>query len=116
MEMIVTRTEGKSFLFYVLPCASGCGGILHGNHGSFSSPNYPGTYPNNTNCVWDIKAPRGRVVTITFDQISIDDPGDCQSNFLKLYDGRDDSLPPVGPYCGMVCNMKLDFKMYQYVL
>ncbi|XP_013879229.1 cubilin [Austrofundulus limnaeus] len=79
----------------------GCGGILHGDRGSFSSPNYPGTYPNNTNCVWDIKAPRGRVVTITFDQISIDDPGDCQSNFLKLYDGRDDSLPPVGPYCGM---------------
>ncbi|XP_017269603.1 cubilin [Kryptolebias marmoratus] len=79
----------------------GCGGTLHGDHGSFTSPNYPGTYPNNTNCEWDIKAPRGRVVTITFVQISIDDAGDCQNNFLKLYDGPDTSSPLIGPYCGM---------------
>lgn len=48
-------------------------------------------------------APRGRVVTITFNQISIDDPGDCQNNFLKLYDGPDTSSQFVGPYCGAVC-------------
>ncbi|KAG7219563.1 hypothetical protein INR49_018990 [Caranx melampygus] len=79
----------------------GCGGTLYGDHGSFSSPNYPGTYPNNTRCEWSIVAPRGRVVTVTFAQISIDDPGDCQSNFLSLYDGPDASSPPVGPYCGV---------------
>lgn len=48
-------------------------------------------------------APRGRVVTVTFNQISIDDPGDCQNNFLKLYDGPDTSSQFVGPYCGVVC-------------
>lgn len=48
-------------------------------------------------------APRGCVVTITFNQISIDDPGDCQNNFLKLYDGPDTSSQFVGPYCGVVC-------------
>ncbi|MED6285606.1 hypothetical protein CHARACLAT_030894, partial [Characodon lateralis] len=79
----------------------GCGGILYGDHGSFSSPEYPGSYPNNTHCEWSVKAPRGHVVTITFAQISIDDPGDCQNNFLKLYDGPDTSSPPVGPYCGV---------------
>ncbi|KAM4718445.1 cubilin [Anableps anableps] len=83
----------------------GCGGILYGDHGSFASPNYPGSYPNNTNCEWSIKAPRGRVVTIIFAQISIDDPGSCQSNFLKLYDGPDTSSPPVGPYCGVETNI-----------
>uniref|UniRef100_A0A3B5AXX3 Cubilin n=1 Tax=Stegastes partitus TaxID=144197 RepID=A0A3B5AXX3_9TELE len=83
----------------------GCGGTLYGDHGSFSSPNYPGTYPNHTHCEWAIRAPRGDVVTITFAQISIDDPGDCQNNFLKLYDGPDDSSLPVGPYCGMETNI-----------
>ncbi|XP_029134023.2 cubilin [Labrus bergylta] len=83
----------------------GCGGILFGDHGSFSSPNYPGTYPNGTHCEWSIKAPRGRVVTVTFAQISIDDPGDCQNNFLKLYDGPDSSSAPVGPYCGLETNI-----------
>uniref|UniRef100_A0A672HTS6 Cubilin (intrinsic factor-cobalamin receptor) n=1 Tax=Salarias fasciatus TaxID=181472 RepID=A0A672HTS6_SALFA len=79
----------------------GCGGTLYGDHGSFSSPNYPGTYSNDTYCEWSIRAPRGRVLMITFAQISIDDPGDCQNNFLKLYDGPDSSSPSVGPYCGM---------------
>uniref|UniRef100_A0A4W6F2P1 Cubilin n=1 Tax=Lates calcarifer TaxID=8187 RepID=A0A4W6F2P1_LATCA len=83
----------------------GCGGTLYGDHGSFSSPNFPGTYPNNTHCEWSILAPRGRVVTITFAQISISDPGDCQNNFLKLYDGPNTSSPPVGPYCGVETNI-----------
>ncbi|XP_041670250.1 cubilin [Cheilinus undulatus] len=83
----------------------GCGGILYGDHGSFASPNYPGTYPNNTHCEWTITAPRGRVVTVTFAQISIDDPGDCQNNFLKLYDGPDTSSGLVGPYCGLETNI-----------
>ncbi|XP_060950209.1 cubilin [Limanda limanda] len=83
----------------------GCGGNLSGDHGSFASPNYPGTYPNNTHCEWSIKASRGRVVTIIFAQISIDDIGNCQSNFLKLYDGPDTSSLPVGPYCGVETNI-----------
>uniref|UniRef100_A0A3Q4HHJ3 Cubilin (intrinsic factor-cobalamin receptor) n=1 Tax=Neolamprologus brichardi TaxID=32507 RepID=A0A3Q4HHJ3_NEOBR len=83
----------------------GCGGTLFGDQGSFASPNYPGTYPNNTHCEWSIMAPRGRVVTITFNQISIDDPGDCQNNFLKLYDGPDTSSQFVGPYCGAETNI-----------
>ncbi|XP_074549445.1 cubilin [Halichoeres trimaculatus] len=83
----------------------GCGGTLFGDHGSFSSPNYPGTYSNGTHCEWLITAPRGRVVTVTFAQISIDDPGDCQSNFLKLYDGPDASSAAVGPYCGVETNI-----------
>uniref|UniRef100_A0A3Q2TAZ9 Cubilin n=1 Tax=Fundulus heteroclitus TaxID=8078 RepID=A0A3Q2TAZ9_FUNHE len=85
--------------------AHGCGGILYGDHGSFTSPNYPGSYSNNTLCEWSIKAPRGHVVTITFAHISIDDPGDCQNNFLKLYDGPDTTSLPVGPYCGVETNI-----------
>ncbi|XP_015810319.3 cubilin [Nothobranchius furzeri] len=83
----------------------GCGGTLFGDHGSFTSPNYPGTYPNSTHCEWGIMAPRGRVVTITFAQISIDDPGNCQDNFLKLYDGSGPSSPQIGPYCGSETNV-----------
>ncbi|XP_053714419.1 cubilin isoform X1 [Synchiropus splendidus] len=83
----------------------GCGGTLYGDHGTFASPNYPGTYPNMTHCEWAIKAPRGRVVTVTFNQISIDDPGSCQSSYLMLYDGPSATSRPVGPYCGMESNI-----------
>lgn len=94
-------------IFVEFVCVLGCGGILYGDHGSFSSPNYPGTYSNGTRCEWGILAPRGRVVTVTFAQISIDDPGDCQNNFLKLYDGPDTSSLPAGPYCGVVRNTRI---------
>ena len=83
-------------------CAPGCGGTLYGDHGSFTSPNYPDTYGNGSSCEWAIRAPVGRVVTVTFAQFSVDDPGDCQNNFLRLYDGPDATGRPVGPYCGAV--------------
>lgn len=83
-------------------CVLGCGGTLYGDHGTFTSPNFPGTYPNGSHCEWSITAPRGRLVTVTFAQIYIDDPGSCQNNYLKLYDGPDASSQPVGPYCGAV--------------
>lgn len=83
-------------------CVLGCGGTLYGDHGTFTSPNFPGTYPNGSHCEWSITAPRGRLVTVTFAQIYIDDPGSCQNNYLKLYDGPDASSQLVGPYCGAV--------------
>uniref|UniRef100_A0A8B9N9X7 Cubilin n=1 Tax=Accipiter nisus TaxID=211598 RepID=A0A8B9N9X7_9AVES len=85
--------------------STGCGGTLYGITGSFASPSYPATYHNNTDCEWAITAPKGRIVTVNFDFISIDDPGDCSSNYLILYNGPDASYPPAGPYCGMDTNI-----------
>ncbi|KAM9673713.1 cubilin [Trichechus inunguis] len=79
---------------------SGCGGTLYGDSGSFTSPGYPGTYPNNTHCEWAITSPARRPVTVSFDFISIDDPGDCVQNYLILYDGPGADSPSTGPYCG----------------
>uniref|UniRef100_A0A8B9TKW5 Cubilin n=1 Tax=Anas platyrhynchos TaxID=8839 RepID=A0A8B9TKW5_ANAPL len=85
--------------------SSGCGGTLYGSSGTFASPSYPATYQNNTDCEWAITAPKGRIVTVNFDFISIDDPGDCSNNYLILYNGPDASYPPAGPYCGMDTNI-----------
>ena len=38
-----------------LPFLSGCGGYLHAAQGTFSSPYYPGHYPPNINCTWNIE-------------------------------------------------------------
>ncbi|KAG2458577.1 CUBN protein, partial [Polypterus senegalus] len=81
---------------------NGCGGTLYGDHGSFTSPNYPASYANGTDCEWTIVAPVGRVVRVTFAFVSIDDPGDCLSNYLKLFDGPNESSSYVGPYCGLL--------------
>ncbi|XP_064410135.1 cubilin [Latimeria chalumnae] len=100
-----SRTTTNGFEITWTSSPYGCGGILKGYHGSFTSPEYPGTYRNNTDCEWTIVAPIGRVITVNFVFISIDDPGSCGNNYLKLYDGPDANSPPRGAYCGAETNI-----------
>ncbi|NP_001003148.2 cubilin precursor [Canis lupus familiaris] len=100
-----SATSNRGYEIVWTSSPSGCGGTLYGDSGSFTSPGYPGTYPNNTDCEWAIIAPAGRPVTVTFYFISIDDPGDCVQNYLILYDGPDANSPSFGPYCGADTNI-----------
>uniref|UniRef100_U3KLX7 Cubilin n=1 Tax=Oryctolagus cuniculus TaxID=9986 RepID=U3KLX7_RABIT len=79
---------------------TGCGGTLYGDSGTFTSPGYPSTYPNNTHCEWTLIAPASRLVTVSFYFINIDDPGNCLQNYLILYNGPNDNSPSYGPFCG----------------
>lgn len=103
--VFLPHKEMASILLNITACVGflvGCGGTLYGHSGSFTSPGYPGTYPNNTHCEWTIIAPAGRPVTVSFYFVSIDDPGDCVQNYLILYNGPDANSPSSGPYCGAV--------------
>ncbi|XP_062422530.1 deleted in malignant brain tumors 1 protein-like isoform X2 [Pungitius pungitius] len=74
-----------------------CGGSLFGS-GTFSSPNYPNYYPNNANCVWQLRAAYDQriVLSITF----LDLENCCSCDYISIYDG-----PNVNsPYLGNVCN------------
>ncbi|XP_037693302.1 cubilin [Choloepus didactylus] len=84
---------------------AGCGGTLCGASGTLASPGYPGTYPNGTHCEWALLAPAGRRITVSFPFVSIDGPGDCARNYLRLHDGPDARSPAVGPYCGADTNI-----------
>ncbi|KAG8443219.1 hypothetical protein GDO86_011865 [Hymenochirus boettgeri] len=84
-----------------------CGGTLYGDHGSFTSPNYPGSYSNNTWCEWTIVAPSGRLISLNFASFIIDDPGSCERNYLKVYNGPDTSSTLAGTYCGMGDSIKV---------
>ncbi|XP_021504160.1 cubilin isoform X2 [Meriones unguiculatus] len=94
---------GYDFVWTSSP--SGCGGTLMGDHGIFSSPDYPQAYPNNTHCEWTIIAPSGRPLSLGFLFVSIDPPGGCDHNYLILYNGPDDRSPPYGPFCGIDINI-----------
>ncbi|XP_077347020.1 cubilin isoform X1 [Lithobates pipiens] len=84
---------------------SGCGGTLFGDHGSFTSPDYPGTYSNNTDCEWTIVVPMRRAVGINLAAFSIDDLGDCANNYLKFYNGPSSSSPLIRTFCGLDGNI-----------
>lgn len=51
--------------FPLLPLG-GCGGNFTVDTGQFSSPNYPGDYPNNKECVTAIRVRPNKVVKLDF--------------------------------------------------
>ncbi|KAK3783548.1 hypothetical protein RRG08_005004 [Elysia crispata] len=50
-----------------------CGQIMSGNGGIFQSPNFPGNYPDNTRCVWNITADPGFQVHLNFSEFSLEE-------------------------------------------
>ena len=47
-------------------CFSACGGDFTARNGAFTSPGYPNSYPQSTECVWTIQVAPGNRVQVSF--------------------------------------------------
>lgn len=74
-----------------------CGGFLSQHSGRFSSPFYPGNYPNNARCVWDIEVQNNYQVTVTFTDVQLE--GGCQYDYIEVFDGPYHSSPLIARVC-----------------
>ncbi|XP_044516131.1 deleted in malignant brain tumors 1 protein [Gracilinanus agilis] len=74
-----------------------CGEFLSQASGSFSSPNYPGYYPNDANCVWDIEVSNNNLVTIVFEDVQLE--GGCNYDYIQVYDGPYQTSPLIARVC-----------------
>ena len=54
-----------------------CGEYMGQFYGIIRSPNYPGNYPNNVNCVWRIKPDKRRRILIIIPDIHLTDQDEC---------------------------------------
>eukprot|EP00094_Tigriopus_californicus_P007480 TCALIF_07202-PA protein Name:"Similar to CUBN Cubilin (Canis familiaris)" AED:0.20 eAED:0.21 QI:0/0.76/0.57/0.97/0.85/0.88/35/0/3998 len=65
-----------------------CNNELFGHQGVIESPNFPNPYPHNRNCTWQITAPLGNTVNITFSHFELENshPGNnlCVYDFLEI--------------------------------
>ena len=68
----------------------GCGGVFTDLAGNISSQNYPGNYPHNIECYWDIMLPPGYTVIMqnngTFDIESGGDGAACHYDYIEFFD------------------------------
>nr|XP_020465153.1 discoidin, CUB and LCCL domain-containing protein 2 [Monopterus albus] len=84
----------------------GCGPTVLGpSSGTLSSLGYPGTYPNNTVCEWEIAVPRGNRIHFRFAELDIED-SDCQVNYLRLYNSTGPERSDWMKYCGLGLKVK----------
>ncbi|CAL1541949.1 unnamed protein product [Lymnaea stagnalis] len=66
----------------------------------FYSPNYPGEYLNNTDCVLYLEAPSGFKIHLDFrDKFILEKSEGCKYDFLEVRDGPFAYSPLIGLYC-----------------
>ncbi|KAI5643882.1 CUB domain-containing protein [Phthorimaea operculella] len=78
---------------------SACGGVLTSEEGSIASPNYPQSYPIDSNCEWILSTSPGNKVYITFEQFDIKWSENCNEDYLEVRE-NDAAGNLLGVYCG----------------
>ena len=53
-------------------------------HGSFSTPSYPESYPPWTVCEWLVRASAGNRVQLSFQQFDIEDSDNCNADYVEV--------------------------------
>lgn len=72
----------------LLPIGDGCGHTVLGpTSGTLASRNFPGTYPNRTQCEWNLRVPEGRTLLLTFGDFDLERSHDCAAGSLTITDG-----------------------------
>lgn len=72
--------------------------------GNFSSPQYPGLYPNNIHCHWAVRLPPGYRVKLFFLDLELEEAnsltGACDFDHLAAFDGDSEEATLLGSWCG----------------
>uniref|UniRef100_UPI00398E996B embryonic protein UVS.2-like isoform X5 n=1 Tax=Pristiophorus japonicus TaxID=55135 RepID=UPI00398E996B len=78
-----------------------CGNMLVAKSGSFTSPNFPGHYPSNSDCKWIIRARDYFKILLEFSTFNVQEFAACIGDYLTIYDGANNLAKILdGPNCG----------------
>lgn len=81
----------------------GCGGIFYNYRGTFTSPLYPNSYRNDSQCVYDVRVPLGLQVAMKFTIFDI--MGTCEQNYVVVT-SYSDNVPNDHKFCSSVSSFK----------
>ena len=95
-----------SCILNIIHYHSVCNLELRGSSGVIESPNFPNAYPHNRNCTWNIIAPLGNRINLTFSHFDVEDhqvpgstPGSgnsCAYDFVEIKQPN----ATLGRFCG----------------
>ncbi|CAH1099815.1 unnamed protein product [Psylliodes chrysocephalus] len=92
------------------PLAGGpCNFLVKGavkHTGSILSPTYPGAYPKAMHCTYQFLGAPGERIRLEFRDFDLFFGGPhCPFDYVKVYDGPDNSSAVIGTYCGQQRNL-----------
>ncbi|XP_077397266.1 membrane frizzled-related protein isoform X2 [Festucalex cinctus] len=80
---------------------SDCGGQKVGPLGSLASPNHPRPYPHQQVCVWHISVEEDHVITLHFQNFSLEIQDVCEFDYVEVHDSSNTGVGRVlGRFCG----------------
>ncbi|GAB1598696.1 tolloid-like protein 2 [Argonauta hians] len=97
LRYISTQKKGEGF---TAKYEAICGGVIHKEKGTLTSPNSPDDYRANQECVWIITVPEGYLVGLTFQAFEIENHDNCVYDYIEIRDGPEESSPKLGKFCG----------------
>ncbi|XP_054879922.1 adhesion G-protein coupled receptor G6 isoform X3 [Poeciliopsis prolifica] len=81
----------------VLGCSSiNCNMVLTEAQGEFTSPCYPGNYPNSQTCKWTMQAPTGFIIQLSFLDFELEEARNCMYDRVVVKTGSSEL-----PFCGL---------------
>ncbi|RUS68831.1 hypothetical protein EGW08_023407, partial [Elysia chlorotica] len=90
-----------------------CGGVLSGDNGIITSPNYPNPYSNLERCIWSIVVEPGKVVRLNFHEFQVEAHPACDFDWVLVSDNR---KPPEFLKCNVQCLMTFYFSFMFTIL
>ncbi|TRZ10350.1 hypothetical protein HGM15179_016744 [Zosterops borbonicus] len=93
-------TPTLSWLPTARTAAPACGGTLRGPEGSFSSPNFPGSYPPNALCIWRIEVGAGLAIQLRMETFSVEGTASCLFDRVELYEEQGPARGSPARFCG----------------
>ncbi|KAJ7328673.1 hypothetical protein OS493_023948 [Desmophyllum pertusum] len=87
--------------FYGLNEATGqgCKFTLTQDSGRFQTPNFPGKYPNDVECIWNIQVQPGRFVLLSFDVFELESFKRSCIDLIEVKDGSRSTDQLLGSFC-----------------
>ncbi|XP_037377881.1 ovochymase-2 [Talpa occidentalis] len=65
---------------------SGCSSLaIHFEEGFIQSPDYPKNYSAMAHCKWVFQAPKYHLIKLSFQNLEIEESGDCTSDYVTVY-------------------------------
>ena len=61
-----------------------CGEDLTAEYGSISSPGFPGKYPTNRDCYWNINVAPGKRIALNFISVMLEEHPTCRYDYLEV--------------------------------
>ncbi|KZC14141.1 Cubilin [Dufourea novaeangliae] len=78
---------------------SACGGTYTSYHGKIASPDYPNSYPLNSECIYILNNSPGNKLRLTFTEFDIQSSENCDLDYLEIRE-NDGIGKLIGVYCG----------------